>query len=152
MEEQEQKNILRLVLTRPALDRLIGGDSELEVELRHAAIKEVLSKHVQTIIYDDTIQNIERLIKDRVAEYVRELVGGRKTGDYYKIILNQAVEDKVKEVVNKTATACVDKLIADKIEKEIPAMIEAHINHEVYDRIRRGVREKMDQIKASLGV
>jgi hypothetical protein len=67
---------MKLSLNLPALERLIGGDGEIEVELRHQIVKEFTKKYLKGIVDSSVFQSYQRELLEELRKAVKEVVGG----------------------------------------------------------------------------
>lgn len=142
-----------------ALERLLGGDSQLEIEARNSIIQQFASKHLKSLINADAIkQEAERLKKD-AHDLLSKLVSdaaleqNRYRGE--KAALSQDVIGLIK---SNARTQCSD-LISDAVREavhefaktnEFQEMIQKNINVQFEEKIRCAVRDRISKVIATI--
>ena len=133
-----------------ALERLIGGDSEMEIEIRNSIVQEFGKKHLRALI--DPLRNyyyseLSGLIANEVKEAIYK---------EYNSINNNTLNTSTKEHIKAQVAIAVDKEIwsksmekineiADNIESEITKYLtDKGVETIVNDRVRKIVREKFN--------
>ena len=106
-----------------AVERLIGGDTTAEVELRQAIAEEFSKRHLKSLVNTEAMQ----VIKDQIIKEFRY--------NYGTYTAPQIVTDIIKETTNK--------LIAQIIHSEVSKIIEENKWIETMNKI---VREQSDYI------
>ncbi len=104
-----------------ALERLIGNDNELEIEVRNNIVQDFAKKHLKSVANSGTIQNAVRFIETTLqaeikAETERQ-IGVIKDPHSYnsynrKVILN----DHLDRAVKAKASAEVSTLVEDAVK------------------------------------
>lgn len=147
-----------------ALERLIGGDSALEVEIRNSVVQNFATKHLKPLANSEPLKDIFNQIK---AEILRQItkqcekeICTIKESAYYgyqkcNIELNPTITSKIKEAIQTLFDSTVKQTINYAIEKYLDKeYLEQEINRrfEYYtkDVIDRKVREKIEELKRSL--
>lgn len=110
---------VKISLSLPALERLLGGDSEMEVELRHQIVENFSKLHLREIVktepYRRTVQLIEQEIKDQIRDQVGEAKYSTVWGNKFLI------KDEIKNQIKEAITSEVRRLIADVINERLKA-------------------------------
>lgn len=134
----------------PALERLIGGDTEVEVQLRKGVVEEFARRHLTAVLKDEAFagylakersvvnEGLNALVKERIGEIKREPYGYNSRDVVYlsreaKDALTTEAEKRVGEFVRKTV-------------EEVWARREPVISREVYKLIA----EKTDRLTESV--
>lgn len=145
--------------SKDALERLIGGDTELELELRHAVVTAFTKHHLKGIAETPIIHGIANDLMRSMLDYAKDMFAksfatfqqtwGHSIRD---IALHQGIKDCIRNEIETHRSA----LIADMVTKAMdPAAIEKIVNARVESRVAYEVREqveaKMKKIKESLG-
>lgn len=134
---------IKVVLTRPALERLISGDEELEIQMRHAAVEQIFKKHIAPLIatrsVQDVIANITALFKEEMKKYesksdwwvTPQLTSTLKKSieaEAEKVVLN-LVKDAVAKFVTEERMEQIVKRVADMYTQEhIKGKIKTHLD------------------------
>lgn len=103
-----------------ALERLIGGDNEMEFEIRRSIVDSFTKKHLKSLALEPAIQNISLVLKREIEDMLSEglLSRFKPQGSYYESfklsqkgvkLINQIVDIKINEQLNK--------LVSEKFEE-----------------------------------
>lgn len=100
---------MKLVLTVPALERLIGGDTEVEVELRKSIVQEFSKRHLTAVakeVYND-IEAAKALIKEQVLREMGAVKLEAWSGGRYKLTseCTTAIKVSVMDVIHEAVAA-----------------------------------------------
>jgi len=139
-----------------ALERLIGGDTELEVEIRNSVVQEFAKKHLKCIA-DNEIASVEGNIRRSIREQIDSLYGKEKYGRfgyYYELSedQNKAIRERVDECVNEAIKERLSELnLTELIDRSARSYIfnavDKYVKEEsIRDAIRAGVKEKISSI------
>ena len=92
-----------------ALERLIGGDSELELELRNSVVQDFASKHLKSLAV--TFSN--RSLSQEFATEVRKQIADIGTFDKWNSTcqLNPKVKAEIENTVKQTVKELINELI-----------------------------------------
>lgn len=96
-----------------ALERLIGGNSEFEFEIRESIVQKFATKHLKSVATSDALSKIASALKD---EITADLVKQTSSGGWNK---TYALTDKAKKLLDDTTS--------DKIRSMIEHVVETHI-------------------------
>lgn len=110
-----------------ALERLIGGDSQLEVEVRNSIVQDFCKKYLKGVADETIVAAAKESIKLHVEkDYLKQItVGnwGRK-----EFILNDSMASHVIKLSSKTINDSIDKAIKEGLYAEsIKGKIEKRI-------------------------
>lgn len=140
-----------------ALERLIGGDTELEIEIRNSVIQAFSKKHLKDVANTETFKATERDVRKIIQElFIDNLSTSwnspKLKTEYYKILkenikaeVSKVVEDLIYKVTTedidyeKTRLAIVNRLQekADWIEHELTNnVLESKLNKMVDKRLK----------------
>ncbi len=133
---------VRLTLTRPALERLIGGDAEIEVALRSATAKQIIDKHIVPMIQS---QAKTCIMNGVIADVKKEIIGkdyikGSYLYDQLAAEVRKAVENEIKDAVSKFDVAklvnykvkiLVEQFVKDELQKEL---------REQYEKLTKSIK------------
>lgn len=122
--EEDGATRVRLVLNRPALERLIGGDSELEIALREQIVDQFIKTHLKTAIESKVLKSLHKEIDATVDKVVRDtlygapaegLFRGRALSEHFQRIVRAYVDQRIDADVR----ACVDEKLRVAVEDAI---------------------------------
>lgn len=137
-----------------ALERLLGGDSEIEVEVRNNIVQNFSKKHLKPIAegaYAAYRPLAEAAIKEEIVKQIGTITPSY--GPYHKsaIILKneirEAIEKEIKNVISDTIHELIRDLAVDEIAKR---HAERAVDLQLKDRINEEVRSKIDAIMKGL--
>jgi phosphoribosylformylglycinamidine (FGAM) synthase PurS component len=145
-----------------ALERLIGGDTETEIEIRNSVVQKFAEKHLKPIVNSAPITDVIRRIKDHAYKHIQETCANEIAtfkssygGSAYDIKLRPEIEltiknkvqDSISKIISEKVKAAFDEYYTEaRITKRINLLMDDNINALVNEK----VKEKIDSIKASL--
>ena len=107
-----------IILTRPALERLIGGDSELEIRLREATVKTVINKYSKALLTQWVKEEVAIVLRKDLDAIVKETVGPQGFGGYINGLAPNA-----RQLIKETVATEARKLVTDEVAKHVKAAI-----------------------------
>lgn len=143
-----------LQLSRAALERLLGGDSLLEVELRQQIAQNFAKKHLRGMIATDLKQQVDSAFNGIVAQEIKDQIGIIGSGSWFptsylndriKTTIKAAVDDAIKEYVTSAVIEGQRQLV-QKIEEKVNYVL----NMTIVDKIKQGVDDKLKEVAARL--
>ena len=142
-----------------ALERLIGGDSELEFEIRNNIVQAFANKHLKPLVndlkFDAMLRKVQESGQEEVKKVIEEKLGKFVTinwresfslNDNIKASIRQEAQTKIKEQVDAAAEVVLQKFTPEYLDK----LISARVEDEVKLRIKEGVRAKLDEVAKTL--
>lgn len=138
-----------------ALERLIGGDSALEIEVRNSIVQNFTTKHLKAIAGLPLVQHhldyVTKATKEAVQAEVRAHVGTIKTdwqGRVESVKLNDAVRDEisllvknqVEKLVGEAAQATLKELTAG-LQKRIDGHVKSRLDYDIAAEVKKQVSE-----------
>ena len=146
---------IKLTLTKPALERLIGGDSEMEIKLRSSTAKEIVNKHFVPMLTSEVLRKVEGQVYNAVEDKLEAKLGKVSdiTNPYRyptrKIDFNNYTKELIKTQVDKLFKDKLYEVIDKKVE-ELSEKIEQHVlkvvTHKTMQTINRKVTEKLQEV------
>lgn len=143
-KHETPKPTVQLSLNLPALEHLIGGDSQVEVELRKSVVQEFAKRHLTSVakvmtneLKDDLAKAIAEATKEIGLEPAKWPHPVRLTDDLFerlKTAVEYSIHTKVRELVQEHTS----KAVADIIPH-----IEAKVDRVVEDQIVMRVKAKL---------
>lgn len=132
-----------------ALERLIGGDSETEIEIRNSIVQEFTKKHLKKIA-DESMDGF----KSEIFALCRNEIGSYQAWST-RFRLNEDVQATIKERVKSEFDLFLSKYIQEKLEQINLDDVVAHhvkyaLNVKIKDRVNEMVRERLDSIMKGL--
>lgn len=156
-----QMQTIKIQLTLPALERLLGGDSALEIELRHQVASQFADKHLKPLINSPELRQAVNDIKEAGAKLVKETLRKevfevRNRGGYAtEVKLPPEAEEAIKSVVVTQGRALVQQIVVqaldawtlDKIEALVDLRLQQFIEGAVADMVKLKMKEKMEEVR-----
>lgn len=137
----------KITLNADALERLIGGNTEFELELRNSIVQQFVTKHLKALatsevmhqakqsIYADIGANLktyslpDSTVRDTVNSKLKNLID-----DYVNIAIKDFVDDQYKTIVDNLLTH-IDR----RVHKEVSEAIPKNIDQIIKDRIMKAL-------------
>lgn len=96
-----------------ALERLIGGDSEIEIQIRNSIVHEFTNKHLKSLATTKIMMDTEQAIKNDIEKQFFDVVeNGWKTELHIKDKILKNIEDELHIEGNKILRQIVSEQIA----------------------------------------
>ena len=157
-----KKNDITLQINSlPALERLLGGDSQLEVALRESAAAAFANNRLADLItpkilreaYASTADAVSKALIEKSAELAR-YEGGRFHLSKVAIeaiqqVLNMEVNRALEERIPKMLEETVERVVRSYIAQGVTRFIQGSGEKELQAAIDAGVRVKLDKILAA---
>lgn len=136
-----------------ALERLIGGDNEMEVALRRSIVAEFIKNHLDALAkaaVRDDLNRMERMVQEAVRRHVVEESGSSwaKT-----VSLTPEMQQKIRNEVDKQVSIEINKFIGGEVERfrsRIVPQINAMVDRDFERRVSDGVKLRLEQLRALL--
>lgn len=149
---------IQLRLDLPALERLIGGDSEAEIVIQKQIVLEFAKRHLVTLVTEDAMKagmaEARKLVEDAVKAHFD--VGNLALNSAWPAIRSQirsAVQDEVKALVYDAVRDALKEIIKDQ-EKywsvDVAKSVRHRMDQAIAAEIKAGVRAKLDEIKKAV--
>jgi 23S rRNA maturation mini-RNase III len=137
-----------------ALERLIGGDSELEIEIRNSVVQKFAQKHLRGIA-DQYVQSTTEVVKAQVDNYLEKNLGTWQWGRGSTFVLNtktkMALEDSCGEFLKETLQRVVNEKADSKdLDQLVQKYVDAKFNAKINDLVNRKVNDKIAKITEKL--
>lgn len=145
--------MVRLTLDLPALERLIGGDSEVEVQLRQGVVTSFAKRHLKEVVNSGVLEPYLKKVSDAVTQELTALIPleqkkiqkERRWGSSYgwRLVPGNPWTDKIIEAVEAHAEKSVEKLVHETFTAAWNDIREACL--ERIDRMRRQMLKDISQ-------
>lgn len=128
-----------------ALERLIGGNSEMEIELRKAIVLDFAKRHLKPLVADLTAQYssvIRKAVQEEVDKTTREVLGDVTVTPYRTTV---TFVPKFKEQIKVETAALVKTMVTDilketelanAIKTKITTYMNTHLAENVYSQFK----------------
>lgn len=146
-----------------ALERLIGGDSEVEIDIRNSVVQKFAEKHLKALAnapaITSTLNTIKAHIGSQISEKCAQEIGTFQqswSGDISSIKLHP----KIKEEIDRQVRTLTDKNIQNAVDEalkfwvndvELKKRIDNRFEYYTNQHINAEVRARLEKVKASLG-
>lgn len=138
-----------------ALERLIGNDNELEIQVRNNIVQEFTKKHLKSIVNETTfkteIETFKRKLQEEFDNKLKESIATVKRYHYggienvtlhpeIKTAIDRHIREKMDERIAEAVEGGIkhweqDVNIEDRVKKRMDYYVTQHINQEVKDRL-----------------
>lgn len=145
-----------------ALERLIGGNSEVEIEVRNSVVQRFAEKHLKPLANSEAIQNtfssIKKELNEKVEKSINDQICSFKQEWYGKPTIT-GVKPEVQAEINRKVRDYFDKIVHEAIQKaidewskdaKVDERIEKRVAYFTDDYIRQEVKTRIDKLKASM--
>lgn len=138
-----------------ALERLIGGSTQAEIDIRNAVVQSFTEKHLKAIAADPHIvkvaDSIQKAARTAVSDLVSEHIGVIKStwsGTVQSVTLNATVRNEIDSLVRYRASALVDVAIKETLAKfaeglaaRISGAVAHQLDYEIGNEVKKQVGE-----------
>ena len=145
-----------------ALERLIGGNSEVEIEVRNSVIQKFAEKHLKAMANCEPVTSTLKTIKESILGYVKQKVDTEIATfkkDYYNNItevkLNPAIHAELDRQIRSKMDTFVFETIQASVKKwsdemKIDERIEKRVAYFTDEYIRDEVKKRIEKLKAQM--
>ena len=141
---------MTIQLTVPALERLIGGDTEVEVELRKQIVMEFTRRHLKEVATEETWKAVLAEVAVHINAVVKEQIGVEQVlGRHWS-----SISDRLKSMVENHVKASVETAFAAVIANqkafwasEIRKALDREINRNIEREVQKRVLQILDAAK-----
>lgn len=145
---------MKIELTLPALERLIGGDAEIEISARKQIVQEFARRHLKEVAESETYLQAISEVKNIVNDLVKNHLGIENIATSH---LWPTISQRLKMMVDKTVNDSIDKaieaVIQDKIDRykhywqsEVIKAVNKEMERQIEQEIREGIRRKLEKV------
>lgn len=154
---------MRLELNLPALERLIGGDTEIEMELRKQIVQTFAGKHLKDLAKDELFKAAVKETQLYVNQIAKETfdVENLTTGHLWptvgyriKSLIENLVKDQAQKAVDEALLKIIEyqkrywsKEIENAVAKKFGDLIEKEIQEGIKKRLQEAVKHLEDAEK-----
>ena len=147
---------MRLELNLPALERLIGGDTELELHLRQQIVQEFAKRHLKAVAEKATYEAAVEAAKQYINAVAKEAfdVEHLATSHLWPTVgyrLRSLIENLVKESAQKIVDEALAKFIQHQSHYwrgEVRKAVEQEMERQIEKEIADGIRKRLEAAKA----
>jgi hypothetical protein len=154
--KKRQEVDVKLSLNLPALERLLGGDTEIEVELRNQIVAQFMKRHLPEVVKSETYCKTMTELRAVLEQAVRAEVGQLSSGGWAVTNDGYGIKSSIKQVIEaeayKAVNAAVEKAVDDRIhyyEKQwaplIAKKVEECFTRNIDELVKAEVARRLDQ-------
>lgn len=138
---------VKLYLNLPALERLLGGDTEAEVAARHQIVENFARHHLAELTKTEAIRDFLKKLREDAARAVRQALDDGARAYYSSNPLGQAAHDMVWQEARKAAQkVALDTLRSSTLAA--PERLEA-LARETTEKVLREKAERLFEASAA---
>ena len=151
MSEVQSKEVLKIQLTRPALERLIGDNPEIELSLRSQIVEEFTKRHIKAFMNDEAFKAVYTAWQDEIhqecraaMEVWRKQFSDKAADTNPSGVPAQHIFD-LKRLLCETAKQQVANAIRDAIDeqsKKLPDLVTQAVEYAMKRRVNKEVEER----------
>lgn len=148
---------MRLELTLPALERLIGGDTEMELNLRKQIVEEFSRRYLKDVAESAACSIAVEEAKRHVNALAKEHFGISQVVDNLWPTIDSRLKAMIESLVQAHAQKAVDAALLNIIEyqkrywgKEIEAAVKKAMDRQIEKEIEDGIRLRLEAAAKSV--
>ena len=135
-----------------ALERLIGGDSELEVSLRQGVAAAMATKHLKAVVdhprHWQVLADVKNSITAQARKAIDEEIGEIKKSTQYpyyeQVTLSETTKKTIQSLAQSEVSQLIRTLVTEALEQlDIQALVKAYVDSLVMTEIRAQFNQKM---------
>lgn len=147
---------------KEALERLIGNDTEVEIDIRNSVVQKFAEKHLKPLanspIITGTLDAIKTGITKQVTERVEAEIGAFKA-DYYGRVTELKLRPEIKAEIERQVRTLTDKTIQDTVDEalktwlndaELKKRIDARFEYYTKEHINMEIKSRIEKLKAAI--
>jgi hypothetical protein len=150
-------------LTVPVLERLLGGDTEIEIELRKQIVHEFAKRHLKEIAEQAGYKAAMAEVVKEVGTMIKEQYGAENLAyshlwpsinANFKKLIDDLIQDRIKngiEVVLKDTIAAQKRYWEREVETTINRTIDKEVQRQVTQTVIGKLEEALAQVRGKLG-
>lgn len=153
---------MRISLSTQALERLLGGDTELEIQLRHQVVENFSKNHLKTLINSEAHRIMTEAWRKDIAEQVKVAVAEFQSAPSKAAQTETSVESSVRNhgglrfTVNKAIEETITKVVHEKldtytkfIQSEVERRVSVAVTANIAAQVSSGIQKQL-QLAAEL--
>lgn len=145
-----------------ALERLIGGDSEIEIEIRQSVVENFSKKHLKALANSDLMSKISKSITEELQNTFFDKKKSTQAFGGFIFTLNEEAKNKLNTEINDVFTnklrETVNELIGSTdMREKVTEMLEKQAKYIASELTSKNLSMRLDQmvdkkIKEKLGI
>jgi hypothetical protein len=132
-----------------ALERLIGNDNELEMEIRQSVVTDFTKKHLKGFA-DTVIQNTKGAILTQVNDHIKQQLNlhfpqrfydkspqlGAKLKEEISLAVESFIQETIRESIKKALSGeQIESFVQSYVDRVVQAKIKGEVNQQVSKRL-----------------
>ncbi len=153
---------MRLELNLPALERLIGGDTDIEIGVREQIANEFAQRHLKSLmndvqfkkIYDAWKKDLDAAVEKRCHEFLNDLKREQEEPQLRQANHGAWMYCRIQESVDKAIEKAIDAVVADKVERwsmyirqDIPRLVHNALTKKVNEIVEEEIQRRLTLAK-----
>lgn len=136
-----------------ALERLIGGDTDVEIQIRNSVVQNFTNKHLKGIATTYLENGYLKALETTISNDVFEKVSGWSDSYKFKTAYKDAATRLIKDLIEKEIREQLQLLCTkDKLEKLVESALSYQVTVQVNEITKTLIEEEAKkQIKAKFG-
>jgi queuine/archaeosine tRNA-ribosyltransferase len=137
-----------------ALERLIGGDSQIEIDIRNSVVQKFAEKHLKPLanspLIEDTVHKLNKEITAQISDQCAKSIASFKKysdGSLYDVKLhpeiktniNREIESKIYEKVSELVTIAIS-------ESNLDSIVQRTVERVTENHVKQLLRNKLDKL------
>ena len=144
-----------------AIERLIGGDGELEIAIRNNVVQKFAERHLKPLLNSDITRKFYREAEEGILALqqnaIEREIGKFKSSGYSRTFtptpeLRKAVDETIDTAIREYVRTAVDAAVAVWTDEKIAEVIKRRVDAHVIDRINDGVTYALREIQSKIKV
>ena len=127
-----------------ALERLIGNDNEIEIEIRNSIVQEFAKKHLKSIAHELDSGLLNKELKDAVLKKDRWSTNMQFTDAFKGIIQKEMIEAYLSQKAREVVASSQD-VYWESVNNKTSEILDRIENGVFEDRVKREVNKKYKQ-------
>ena len=147
---------------REALERLIGNDNALEIDIRNSVVQKFAERHLKPLANCEPITSALKKIKDSIDAYVVQQVESQIATfkkDYYNNISEIKLKPALQAEIDRQIRIKTDTFVFDAVqaavkkwedEMKVDERIEKRVAYFTEEYIRDEVKKRIEKLKSQI--
>ncbi len=144
-----------------ALERLIGNNTDVEIEIRNNIVQEFTKKHLKALVNDSlinkTVSEVNAELQKTINSKLEESIATISRNGYYNTVvtLKPEIIDKVKDFVRDTIDTEIQQAVdvamkTWKMDSNIEDRVNKKFAYYTDEHVKQVVRQKLSDVASKL--
>lgn len=161
-KNKAMNNLTIQINSLEALERLIGGDAQVEIEIRNSVVQKFAERHLKPLANSTAMENTLNGLREDIAKTVREKCEKEIAtfkSDWYGRVSEVKLRPEVKAEIDSQVRNVVDDTIRKTVDEsikfwsngaELEKRVQKRFEYYTAEHINAAVKERLEKVKASL--